>query len=966
MEDYPPILGIDLGTTYSCASIFKNNNYIIIPNELGERITPSFVSFFEDNERLIGTLAKERILKKQTIVFNSKRFIGRSYKDKEIQSDLKYLPFNLIEDKGRDRVKIKLEGLGTLLRDEYHPEEISAMILKKIKEDAEFYLKRDLKEVVITTPAYFNQKQRISTKQAAEIAGLKVRRIINEPTAASIAYAFLEKEKLGSKNLILDFGGGTLDLTLLSFSKNEKIYCKILCSSGDTHLGGQDIDNIICNNILNEYKCQISSYLHKNPKFDFNPAKIRLLKACEKGKILLSSENEALIFVDSILPTLNIKYTLKRKDLEKILTKFFNERIKPCISFFLKKCNLTETQIEKIIFVGGSSKIPILKDFIQNIFKESKILSSINPEEVVAIGAGIIAAQLNGDQNLKDLNLFDVTSLSLGTNIQGNLMNIIIPKSTPYPVKKKQIYSTITDNQDTISNKVYEGESEKLVENDLLGDFKITGLTKRKAGETKIELEFELTSNLILKVKAKELNRNDNKTNEKKDKVKLEEPKGFFKIDEINKMKDSIKNEKENEWQDIYKKKYQENLIKLKENLYKSNDKYMEQLKILEYLEEFLSHFDQKKFDNQTLYYKVYTLYVVFFFIEINKLINFKKNIDFNEISKIVIDYKLEQKIEDIKFKINDIIWEILDICNSNKLFYDYFKLKIIKILLEQINYNYFSINFAIDFSNKLKDYKEKINELDKEILKYIAKIENMKEENENIKNEKNILLSHLKKCQKGIEVRNFIIDFNLKGYSDELREEYSKKCEEFQINYFDYDIKFDSPEYLQLQQMYKFLQLTNRGAAPTTIKDEVYKYVDMYKNCINGKYHGKQTYLEDLDKEDNVDIDEDEKAFKNLGEQEQKIIELIYNTKDAIEKKLDSLISENKKQFLIRIIKEISRNGTDLQKVWGYYDKNDVENLENYVKSFYQNNKIIRTIKDFEQKIIDDTVLSRINSIIA
>ena len=657
MKDYPPILGIDLGTTYSCASIFKNGNYIIIPNDLGERITPSFVSFFQNNERLIGTLAKERILNNQKIVFNSKRFIGRRYQDKEIQNDLKYLPFKLIEDKERDRLKIKIEGLGNLLRDEYHPEEISAMILKKIKEDAEFYLKeKDLKEVVITTPAYFNQKQRISTKQAAEIAGLKVRRIINEPTAASIAYAFFKKEQLGNKNLIIDFGGGTLDLTLLSFSKTEKIYCKILCSSGDTHLGGQDIDNIICNNILNEYKFQISSYLKNNPRFDFNPAKLRLLKACEKGKIILSSEKEALIFVDSILPTLNIEYTLKREDLEEILIKFFNERIKPCIAFFLKKCNLKENEIEKIIFVGGSSKIPILKTFIQNIFKQSKILSTINPDEVVAIGAGIIAAQLNGDPNLKDLNLFDVTSLSLGTNIKGNLMNVIIPKSTLYPVKKKQIYNTISDNQVTIINKVYEGESEKLEENYLLGDFNITGLTKRKAGETNIELEFELTSNLILKVKAKELNRNDNKTNEKKDKVKLEEPKGFFKIDEINKMKNNLKDEKENEWQDIYKNIYQENLIKLKENLYKSNDKYMNQLEVIKYLDAFLSNFDQNKFDSQTIYYKVYTLYVVFFFIEINKLINYKKNIGFDDISKIVNDFKLEQNFENIKFKINDII----------------------------------------------------------------------------------------------------------------------------------------------------------------------------------------------------------------------------------------------------------------------------------------------------------------------
>ena len=218
--------------------------------------------------------------------------------------------------------------------------------------------------MVITTPAYFNQKQRVSTKQAAEIAGLKVRKMINEPTAASIAYAFLEKEKLGDKNLIFDFGG-TLDLTLLSFSKREKIYWQILCSSGDTHLGGQDIDNLICDKILQKYKKEIDEFIKNNPKSIniLDRAKLRLLRACEKGKILLSSENEALIFVDSFL-SINIKETLKKKDFDKMMKDFFNQRIKICIEQFLKKSNLNQHQIEKIIFVGGSSKIPILKSLI--------------------------------------------------------------------------------------------------------------------------------------------------------------------------------------------------------------------------------------------------------------------------------------------------------------------------------------------------------------------------------------------------------------------------------------------------------------------------------------------------------------------------------------------------------------------------------------------------------------------------
>lgn len=253
-------------------------------------------------------------------------------------------------------------------------------------------------------------------------------------------------------------------------------------------------------------------------------------------------------------------------------------------------------------------------------------MSSINPDEVVVIGAGIIAAQLNGDKNLDDLNLFDVTSLSLGTNVVGNKMNIIIPKSTPFPVIKKKVYFTTSDNQETIINKVYEGESENLDENYLLGDFLITGLTKRKARETKIELVFELTSNMLLKIKAKELNRKDEKTNEKNDKVKLEEPKGFLKLTEINNSKNLLKQEKENEWKEIYDKKYKRELIELKINLYQSSkieDKYTYQTKVIKHIAQFLTNFNQTKFiDDKKLNY-IYTLYVILFFIEINRLRTF-------------------------------------------------------------------------------------------------------------------------------------------------------------------------------------------------------------------------------------------------------------------------------------------------------------------------------------------------------
>ena len=976
MEEYPPILGIDLGTTFSCVSIFEKGKSIIIPNDLGERITPSYVSFFENNEILVGNLAKERILEKQTIVYNSKRLIGRKYQDKEIQNDLMYLPFKIIEDKNRERVKIKIENLDKLLKTEYHPEEISSMILQKIKKDAEFYLKKkELTEVVITTPAYFNQKQRISTKQAAEIAGLKVVKIINEPTAASIAYATLEKEKLGNKNLIFDFGGGTLDLTLLSFEQKEKIYCKILCSSGDTHLGGQDIDNLICDKILEKYKSEIDKFIQDNhpSKNTLDRAKIRLLKACEKGKILLTSEKEAIILVDSYL-SIDIKYTLKREKFDEYMKDFFNEKIKKCLEQFLQKCNLKESQIENIIFVGGSSKIPILKILMQNIFEKSKILSTINPDEVVAIGAGIIGAQLNGDKSLEDLKLFDVTSLSLGTNIEGGIMDIIIPKSSIFPIIQKKIYKTVKDDQEEISNKVYEGEGVKLEDNYLLGDFKITNLTKRKKGETTIELQFELTKNYILKVKAKELNRNDDKINDAKNKVKLEEPKGFFKLDEIKELRNCLKNENKNELGDIYINEYQDELIRLKENLYNSNEKYSSQYIIINSLDQFLSkNFDQIKFDDihKTLYYKVYTLYIVLFFIEINKLFLFKKNFNFQEINEIFLKFNLENKLQNI-ITINDIIWELLDICSDNILFYNYLKLKIIKFFFENINFEFLSINFGIkNVDEKLMDYKNNIEKLKKTILEYENKLKKIEEDNENIKNEKNSSLSILQSLEKGLKVKEFLIKFNsLELFQQNNDEKNFKEVDEYLSNYINYGLDLTSIEYIQLKQIYKILEIKKQDAS-TVInenEDEITNYINLYKNCINGNYNGKEEYYsdtEEIEKDLKQEQNEDEKAITNLSPQEQEIYIIILKAKKETNKTLNSITSSysDKKDILIMIPKTITRTKTDIETLYKYYNNNNIKELKDYVASIYLFNKLIRTNKDFENKIIDDTVFTYINS---
>ena len=296
-EEIPPIIGIDLGTSYSLASVYLDGKIELIPNEIGEKTSPSIISFFENNEKIVGTFGKERIIKNQKIIYNSKRFIGRSFEDVHIKEDKdkKILPFKIIEDKNKDKIKIKIEGLNNLEKNEYYPEEISGMILRKIKYDAEFKLKKKINEVVITTPAYFNQRQRKATMQAAEIACLKVRKIINEPTAAAVAYAYESQSNLENNNLIFDFGGGTLDLTLLNYIKTDIIICKVLCSSGDTHLGGQDIDNKIYDKIMDEYKEQIEIFHSEYGVRDETIGKFRLLKACERAKIILSKKIEEKI-----------------------------------------------------------------------------------------------------------------------------------------------------------------------------------------------------------------------------------------------------------------------------------------------------------------------------------------------------------------------------------------------------------------------------------------------------------------------------------------------------------------------------------------------------------------------------------------------------------------------------------------------------------------------------------------------
>ena len=955
--EYPPIISIDLGTSNSCSAVYYKGEIKMIPNEIGENISPSYISFFDNDEKLIGIFGKERIIKDQKIIHNSKRLIGRRFEDKEIIEDMEHLPIKIIEDKEREKIKFKLEGLNNLTKNEYYPEEISAMILRKIKNDAESFLQMTIEKAVITTPAYFNQRQRMATKQAAEIAGLKIAKIINEPTAASIAYAY-ENKISGPKNLIFDFGGGTLDLTLLSYTRDpitNEIYCQILCSSGDTHCGGQDIDNRIQDLVMTKYEEKINTFFKEYGKMDIIVGKFRLLKACEKAKIQLSSQDKAIIQLNSFLPTINIDYILERTQLDEIIKKFFDDKIEKCLKDFLLKSKIQKNELDNLILVGGSSKIPKLKELIKNFFNSAKlkILSSIDPLEVVAKGAGIIAGQIKGEENLQHLKLLDVTSLSLGTNLKDGKMDIIIPKSSRFPTRKKKIYYTTSDNQEIISNKVYEGESEFYKDNYLLGDFNIINLTKREKGKTSIELEFELNKNLILTVIAKELNRQDNKENKTRDIVILEQPKSIFKLEDIEKMKNFIIFNDKTDWQSFYDGENQKEIIKLKEKLVTNNiDKYQTQMEIIKKIDNFLSKFDKEKIrpkQNDTNY-KIYSLYIVFFFHEINNLFKYKTNFTKNDIDKIIDEFKLENKLEIINSRIDEIIWEILDIVDSNELFYNSLKLIIIDILSSiNIEYKLYQIlDFSIDISLKLKEYKKIISDIKLNLLEYKSILNGITIED--LEKEKKLLLLKNENYWNILEVKKYILSYYINKDEFLNNHENITEYKKFMDNLPFYNIELDSPEYIKLKEIYKNFQ-------SKISEKEIIDYLKIYKEIINGRYHA----------DDDSHYD-NKSGYTFSCEQEEDVISDILKTKESIKKKIERLHSYyDYETFLHKILYEFPKNEKNYKVdkiIKGDSLFDNAIPLHLRVISIYQENKEPKTMREFKMLIRDDCIVQELNSI--